>query len=575
MPPRKIELFLEIHDEKEFEQTLQSNLNNLICAEVYCHFAGWCTALDRLFTTMKLDWSDGKMVLLKVPADDIEALRRFRNQSEPVFAFILHKKITKVFRGVDALRLEVVAKKEIQYFKMELAGACFDRPKYELDEPTPDEMDWLTSRQTEKKLETVNLSARRAARQAARKRHRAELMVPYLQQLNFVLFWPHTHHAHFELYGRWDLHNIVMVGREELVLTKEKAEDVLYAGDAPINEASMFKLLSGPALAICFRMLDTDKHFVSLVRKILYEEIPPIDNEKPMNEQPPHKTAFDHYKSYSLSREQIWQQRREERMKRKEEEKRKRARHLSEMRRLARQAREEAIEAKLAEKEQRKLQLLKSGNLSELDKLEQEPDEEIDIPIPEELPEEVEEESEEEDEDEYFPPAGLLIPGFYAPPNDIAKANGLAILFPKLVVECVKPVEEFLPPHVLVMLAIGQRHTAIEAMQKHREAIIHMGIFKATTPFDAVHIAYSVNQYDKLGSPINQNQLRLVFMVSIKVDFTLLELMELNPLYVSRDSDGGEEECAAMFPVDYADEYPEFEDFGDHSVLKPTQEIES
>lgn len=53
-----------------------------------------------------------------------------------------------------------------------------------------------------------------------------------------------------------------MVGREELVLTKEMAEDVLYAGDAPFNEASMHKLLSGPALAICFRSLDTDRHFV-------------------------------------------------------------------------------------------------------------------------------------------------------------------------------------------------------------------------------------------------------------------------------------------------------------------------
>lgn len=53
-----------------------------------------------------------------------------------------------------------------------------------------------------------------------------------------------------------------MVGREEIQLTKEMADDILYAGDAPINEASMHVLLSGPALAICFRLLDTDKHFV-------------------------------------------------------------------------------------------------------------------------------------------------------------------------------------------------------------------------------------------------------------------------------------------------------------------------
>ncbi|XP_063830430.1 uncharacterized protein LOC135079754 isoform X1 [Ostrinia nubilalis] len=498
-----------------------------------------------------------------------------RVYSKATLILSFNKKTTKVFRGVDAIRMAEVAKKEIYYFKMELGGACFDRPMYELDEPTPDEMEWITTRKAEIKLDTVNAHARREARQASRKKHRAELMVPHLQHLNFVLYWPHTTHAHFELYERWDLNNIVMVGREELLLTKEKAEDILYAGDAPINEASMHKLLSGPALAICFRLLDTDKHFVSLVRKILYEEIPQIDNEKLLSDQPPRKTAFDRYKSYSLSKEEILQLRREEKIKRQEEELMKRARRLSEMQRLARQAQDDAVEAKRLEKEQRKLQLLKAGNLNALDQIDEEPEDEIDIVIPEELPEEIEEESEEENDDEYFPPAGLLVPGLYAPPNDIAKANGLAILFPRLVMECVTPQPEFLPPHVLVMLAIGQRYTAVEAMQRHKNAIIHMGIFKATTPFDAKHVAYSVKQYDQLDMAVNESELRIAFMVSIKIDLPLLELMDLNPLYVSRDSISGEEECAAMFPVGYADEYPEFEDFGNLTIRKTTEDVNS
>lgn len=53
-----------------------------------------------------------------------------------------------------------------------------------------------------------------------------------------------------------------MVGREVIQLTEEQALDVLYAGDAPLNEASLQKLLEGEVLAICFRMLDTDRHFV-------------------------------------------------------------------------------------------------------------------------------------------------------------------------------------------------------------------------------------------------------------------------------------------------------------------------
>lgn len=53
-----------------------------------------------------------------------------------------------------------------------------------------------------------------------------------------------------------------MVGREEIQMTPEMAKDVLYAGDAVINEASMQALFAAPALAICFRLLDTEKHFV-------------------------------------------------------------------------------------------------------------------------------------------------------------------------------------------------------------------------------------------------------------------------------------------------------------------------
>ncbi|XP_052755828.1 uncharacterized protein LOC116413068 [Galleria mellonella] len=561
MARRKVELFMEIHNENELTDVLNLYEDHLICAEIYCSYFGSCTALDRLFTRIKLDWSDGKMILLKVLSDEIEMLRRFRNQSEPVYMFIVKKRVTKVFRGMDSFTFADVAKSELYYFNLESQGVSTDRPFYELDEPTPDEMEWLKIRREEKEQEELSLSLRQAARQAARKRHRAELMVPHLKHLNFVLFWPHATRAHPELYEKWDENNIIMVGREEVELTKETAMDVLYAGDAPINEASIHQLLSGPALAICFQMLDTDRHFVSMVRKILYEDIIDLENDK----QSRSGTAFDLYKSLSLTREEIWQKRREERLKQKEDAKEKRVRRISEMLRLKRQAKIEAIEAKKAEKEQRKLDLLKAGNLSAFDNLREESeDEEVDINVPEESPEEVEEESTgEQDESEYFPPAGLLVPGFYAPPNDIAKANGLAILFPKLVSEFVAPQSEYLPPHVLVMLEINKRYAALEAVKKYKASVIHMGIFKAKSPPHAVHIAYTVRQYDSLAKRHDSEDVKIAFMLSIQVDLALLQLMDLNPTYVSRDPISGEDDCAAMFPVHYGDEYPEFEDFDD------------
>ncbi|CAF4787781.1 unnamed protein product [Pieris macdunnoughi] len=552
---KQIQLFIDINNQREFDYMLEHNLDRIICVEVFCEFSGPCSALDHLFVRMKLDWSDGQLVLLRVLADEVDALRRFRYQSQPVYLFILNKRITSIFRGVDNIRFAEMAKREIDLYKQYQKGISFERPTYEISEPMPEDLEWLAKYTEDKQLEIQQQEACRAARQAARKRHRAELMIPHLQQLNFVLYWPHAKHAHPELYERWDLNNIIMVGREEINMDRTTAEDILYAGDADINEASMHMLTSSPALAICFRLLDLDKHFVTLVRKILYEDITPSDTKE---EQ---QTAFDKYKSFSPTKEEIWERRLEERQRKQEEAIEKRARRLSEMQRLARQAIQDAIEARRLEKERRKLELLKAGNLLALDKLKQEPDDEkVDIMIPEVLPDEDESVS-SEDENEYFPPPGLLIPGFYAPSNDIAKTNGLAILFPKIVREYVIPEPEFLPPHVLVLLDITKRHKAVIILSKYRQAIIHMGIFKLTTAYNAYHIAFSVKQYDSLNSSYDVENVNIAFMISTNNDLALLELMDISPSYVSKDEVVGEEECGAIFPVDYGDNYPEFEDF--------------
>lgn len=58
------------------------------------------------------------------------------------------------------------------------------------------------------------------------------------------------------------LPDIIMIGREEIVISEDKVADIFYAGDAPLNEASLHKLKSGPVLAICFRLLNADVNFV-------------------------------------------------------------------------------------------------------------------------------------------------------------------------------------------------------------------------------------------------------------------------------------------------------------------------
>ncbi|KPJ04566.1 hypothetical protein RR46_00608 [Papilio xuthus] len=86
-------------------------------------------------------------------------------------------------------------------------GCHIERPTFAIDEATPNEIEWLNARKTEREEVIATTLALKASRQEARKKHRAELMVPHLRHLNFVLYWPHTTHAHPELYERWGPHS--------------------------------------------------------------------------------------------------------------------------------------------------------------------------------------------------------------------------------------------------------------------------------------------------------------------------------------------------------------------------------
>lgn len=57
-------------------------------------------------------------------------------------------------------------------------------------------------------------------------------------------------------------------------------------------------------------------------------------------------------------------------------------------------------------------------------------------------------------------------------------------------------------------------------------------------------------------------------MLSVENDVPLLQLVDLNPFHVSRDELIGEEECAAIFPVDYSDDYDGLEDFNNIDTSK-------
>lgn len=53
--------------------------------------------------------------------------------------FFQNGKVSQMLRGVNAIKMAEVAKKELYFLKMEQEGLSSDRPMYSLDQPMPDE----------------------------------------------------------------------------------------------------------------------------------------------------------------------------------------------------------------------------------------------------------------------------------------------------------------------------------------------------------------------------------------------------------------------------------------------------
>ncbi|CAG9795502.1 unnamed protein product [Diatraea saccharalis] len=529
---------------------------------------------------------------------------------------------------------------------------------------------------------------------AARKRRVNDRMSRNLNTLNFILFWPHCHKAHYDLYEKWDMINVSVAAKEILQITEEGAKEALYMSDVDPNEACLHALLNGEALVVLFKMSESDtRNFVKLMRYALYEEIPVPKEDVPPEKQLPPIPAYERYATISKTAREVRRERYEARMQKLREEREERERLAAEQARIAREQEEERLRLEKQRQDEERMARIQAGKIQKRSvynfntrnknklaipnfKLQKTrgsflgkciamfnkvPQNVIDLPVnklkihvknilmgvltecgrpllwrsenlslciavlsnkrsyglqenfsargtsaslpaepePQETgeeiegeeteretevtdePDELEEEKVEEEEvfhsdvsvegEEYIPPGGLFVPGLYSPPNALAKANGLAYFFPKIVQELVPIESEFLPPHVLVMFSADKRHDVQEIINQFPDEILNAGIFVGDDPMTAEHIAYTIKQYDKMVR-LRKHLDRVAVMVSRKRSLPLLQLAGLNPCYISSDNTSGERDCLAMFPVGYGDDYEDEESVKEEEISEEDRE---
>ncbi|CAH2042693.1 unnamed protein product, partial [Iphiclides podalirius] len=559
-----------VETNEEFEEYLKEHSKQLICMEVYSEYCGPCLATGNAIRKGKLE----------IGTDDI--------------AMVKKGKLTRAMFGANGIELCRIIEDEMRLMRQELETGV-ERPKQEIGELLPEESAKIES---DFKLEEEAREARERLRVltlAARKKRVAERLSHHVRRLNYILYWPRCQQAHYDLYEKWDLINIQVGAKETFQLNEADVKEVLYMSDVEPNEACIHALLDGEVLVVLFKMFDTDnRDFVKLLRHALYEEIPVPKEDLPPEKQVPLVPAYERYAAVSKTAREVRRERYEAKMQKLRQEKEEQERLAAEQARLAREAEEERLLKEKQRQEEERMARIQAGlpadpepepadeeatgeegvgeeGVGEEGVENQELKEEKETEAAGDL-EEVEEAEEEfhsdisvEDE-EYIPPGGLFVPGLYSPPNDLAKANGLAFFFPK-VIEAITPLEsEHLPPHVLVMFNVDKRHEVRDAMQQFPNDILQSGIFMGDNPFAAEHVAYTVKQYDKM-TRIRKHKDRLALMVSRRRSVALLTLAGLNPCYISSDTSSGERDCLALFPVGYGDDYVEEESVAEEEVV--------
>ncbi|XP_048483516.1 neurofilament medium polypeptide isoform X3 [Plutella xylostella] len=347
----------------EFERYLLDNRDKLICMEVYSEFCGYCLAAGNAVKKIKLEIGGDRVSMVKAVADNITSLVRFKDKSEPVFLFISGGKLTRAVFGANAIELCQVAEEELGIQAKELeTGVPRAQPIREVHEMLPEEAEKMEADLQAEKEYLEEIERARLQTLYERKRRVNERLSSAVLTLNYILFWPHCHHAHYDLYEKWDTINVSVAGKETLQLTKDDLDEVFYQSDILPNEACIHALLDGEAMVVLFKMPDgDDRDFVQVMRKALYEDTPARKDDVSLDKQPPPVPAYERYATVSKSKREVRRDRYNEKMRKLQEEKEERERLAAERARLAKQAEDDRIAEEKRRKEEERFARIQAG----------------------------------------------------------------------------------------------------------------------------------------------------------------------------------------------------------------------
>ncbi|XP_053688533.1 uncharacterized protein LOC128737821 [Sabethes cyaneus] len=194
------QLQAEINTDEEFEKFLERD--GLLVMDIYTDWCGPCTGMVGSLKKIKLELGGDNLQLAVCKSDDIEALKRFRNNSEPTWLFASHGKIVNLMFGTNVPKLINLITEELDVELKTRAGEV-ERKYYDLHELTPEEQEREDARQA------IEEEAERIEREASIKKRRdyiihvTDEIMANIPDMGICLFMPHVHK---EIYKKLNEH---------------------------------------------------------------------------------------------------------------------------------------------------------------------------------------------------------------------------------------------------------------------------------------------------------------------------------------------------------------------------------
>uniref|UniRef100_A0A1Q3FT98 Uncharacterized protein n=1 Tax=Culex tarsalis TaxID=7177 RepID=A0A1Q3FT98_CULTA len=487
------QLQAEINTDEEFEKFLERD--GLLVMDIFTDWCGPCTGMVSSLKKIKLELGGDNLQLAVCKSDDIEALKRFRNNSEPTWLFASHGKIVNLMYGTNVPKLINMITEELD-IELKCRAGEVERKYYELHELTPEEQE------REDAKRAIEENAERIEKEAAIKKRRDYIIHVFdeimtnIPDMGITLFMPHVHKdVYKKLNENAEKHDLHFKEKRLVHLNPKMLEVLHFDCENPIEDDVFEHIFYKDVQAYVWKLQedvsrtpeDVIADFVQFltepsevldadgnVEKVIPPLIEPLEMHynqndgtwKPLIKNPPKKGGKGAKPTPELA-----------------------------------------------------AATTSSASMS----------------------------SSKETFDEESCPK-MFVPGVWSPTNRRATAALFYLLFRHLTDHFLPPDPVPEPPHICIVFDAYKKRDVFEVAEKYKRDVMSYGYFTTGDPKTAELIAKTTERYVRLKPNVND---KLILKCSKATSHAMLALTAVGPCYISQNAVEGQEECALLFPPNY------------------------